>query len=705
VRDTPIVAAEDFDPAQILDTVEIAKPLKGRRYSKDHQTGKKIMYLDIVTSFDIETSKRKTGPNPSDYESWLYVWQWQFGDKVTVMGRTWAEFVAVLFQINEICEARKARLLCWVHNLSFEFQFLAGIWPFGEDDVFATDKRQVLYCKLNHVEMRCSYRLSGYALDTWGKTLSVDHAKLVGNLDYSITRYPWTELTPDEIAYCVHDVMCVVECVTVTMQSYGDTLYSIPYTATGYVRRRVKMAMRYWAPGAMQEMQNELYVYDRLRLAFRGGDTHANRYCVDSLLADVDSYDRSSSYPDVMCHCKYPMTKFREEDPTMKQLKHCVEHGRACLMKIGFKNIRLRDPLTGNPYLSLDRCQQFGYNKPVWNRDPQNRPILDDNGRIIEAAYCEIALTDLDFEIISRQYVWDAQIVHWLMSARYGYLPQPLIDVIISLYKDKTALKGVTGRELEYLHAKQEINACYGMMCQRIISTPIKFVDGEWKISEVNRLEEYNESIQKAFLNYAWAVWVTAWARYRLHQGIAIATAADPLDFVYADTDSVKCRCTHNPDFSEFNAARIADATRSGAWADDPKGNRHYMGVFEFEGRYDFFKTLGAKRYCSVNDDRLTITVAGVPKESGSDVLSKNGGIEQFSDSYIFKDTGKTTAVYNDTADYDIQVDGHKLHISRYVCIVDVDYSMDLRTDYSTLVAACKILLDELQNPDYNSKC
>lgn len=698
MQDTPIVSVQDVDIDTLLESVPIARVAKGHKYPKDHQTGEKIRYLNIITSFDIETSKRKVGFGPQDFESWMYIWQWQIGDKVTIIGRTWEEFVALVYMINDHCKKRDCRLLCWVHNLSFEFQFISGCWTFHPEDVFATDKRKPLYCKLDRIEMRCSARLSGYPLEAWGENLKVDHQKLVGNLDYTVIRYPWTQLTDTELAYCVHDVICVVECVTVMLESYGDSLYTIPYTATGYIRRRVRSAMRFWSTGAIRAMQSPLYVYDRLRQAFRGGDTHANRYAMDVLKADVLSYDRSSSYPDVMCHCKFPMTAFREEEPTMLAISECVEHGRAVLMKIGFTNIRLKDPLTGDPYLSLDKCRQRGFIPPRWNRDSYGNAITDDNGRILEAAYCEIAITDIDFEIIDDQYTWDEQIIYWVMSARYGFLPQPLIDVVIGLYRDKTALKGIAGQELRYLHSKQEVNSCYGMMCQHVISSPIVFDQGKWIIKDVDREEEYNKAIDKAFLCYAWAVWVTAWARFRLYQGIKIATADDQLNFVYADTDSVKCQ--GNPDFRKYNLERIKDAKSSGAWALDRDGEPHYMGVFEYEGKSDLFKTLGAKRYCTLKGDKLTITIAGVPKTTGSHELNMAGGIEQFTDDFVFSNSGKLTAFYNDDADYTREIDGHQLHITRYVALIDVEYRMNIKADYALLCQTCQELLDKQLHPD-----
>lgn len=588
MKDTPIIYAQDVIVSEILKDIGTAACKKGQKYPMDRRTHTRYRYLDILTSFDIETSSHQFGTELSDWESWMYIWQWQFGEVATVIGRTWEEFLTLVNSINDYLRSfdEDVRLMCHIHNLAFEFQFLSGIWHFEETDIFATDVRSPLYCLMGNIELRCSYRLSGYSLDHWAKELRADHQKLMGNLDYKVERYPWTGMTSEELQYCINDVICVVECVKIMLQSYGDTLYSLPYTSTGYIRRRVRKALRMWCADGVKEMQNDLLTYDRLRQAFRGGDTHANRYHVQKIIGDVYSYDRSSSYPDVICHCKFPMTKFREEKPTIETYQRLLDVGRAILLKVRFFNIHLKHDRTGDPYIPYAKCVEDGFLKPIHAEV--------DNGRILSADMCELAMTDIDFDIIQSQYTWDskASCILWMESARYGYLPRPLIDVVIQLYKAKTSLKGVAGSEITYAHSKGEINACYGMMVQRIIMNPVKYENDTWVLDQdFDRETAYKEEVEKAFINYAWGVWVTAHARYRLQEGIRLAESRNPdcyvSDFVYGDTDSVKS--TTELDFSKYNAKRIADAKSSGAFGIDAKGKTHYMGVFEYEGKYDFF--------------------------------------------------------------------------------------------------------------------
>lgn len=523
MEDTPIIPASEVNLSDILAGVQVQKVARGRKYPVDRRTGEKFYYLDLVTAFDIETSKEHYGPEKTDWRSWMYVWQWQIGEVCTIIGRTWDEFLVLVNEVTRILPDN-VRLMVYVHNLAFEFEFLAGIWDFGPGDVFATDVHAPLYALMGKLEFRCSYRLSNYSLDKWAKECRSDHQKLVGNLDYSMQRFPWTPLTDAEIAYCVHDVIVVVECVEIMLKTENDNLYSIPYTSTGYIRRRVRAAMRMWSPTAVPAICGDIETYDRLRSVFRGGNTHANRWYVDQLLGDVISYDRSSSYPDVIVHCKFPMTKFREEEPTFERLKKLIEGGRAVMMKISFINIRLADDQSGIPYLPLD-TDAIRKTKTV----RKSIGAEEDNGRLLSAAFYEIAVTDIDYDIICNQYVWDYCEIHWMMSSRYGYLPQPLTDILIDLYKKKTLLKGIEEDVVVYNHTKSQLNSAYGMMVQRVISNGIEFVNNQWTIRpDFDRTAEYAKSIERAFLAYQWGVWTAAWARFRLQEGVTIAESHHP---------------------------------------------------------------------------------------------------------------------------------------------------------------------------------
>ena len=676
MQDTPIVGIGDFD-YEAFKKVPIATSKKGRK-----KCGKK--YLAIITAFDIETSKIFIDGH---WHGYMYIWQWQIGSIATVIGRTWEEF-KFFYETLALCIPEDARMMVYVHNLSYEFQYLAGVLDINGDDVFATDLRKPLYFTNSRYEFRCSYRLSNQSLDAWSKELKVDHQKLSGDeFDYNETRYPWTELTADQLAYCVHDVLAVVECVEAQMARYGDTLYTIPYTSTGYVRREVRNAVRVLGPSYVKGQLNDLYVYDLLRKAFRGGDTHANPYEVRNIIPDVYSYDRSSSYPDVMIHCKFPMTKFRRDKASEEMIAKNIHMGRACLIRVYFTDIKIKDFCTC-PYISISKTDDV-------------RNEVSDNGRLLMADSVSMVITEIDLGVILDEYTFSSMKILELWSARYGYLPEPIRQVIIDLYKAKTSLKNVPGSEAQYAQSKALLNSVYGMMVQRPISAPVTFKNGIWDMDKhYDRLQAYTDAMEKAFLNYAWGVYVCAWARYRLREGIQ-STGYD--NFIYCDTDSVKTLSVDGHAMDSFNAKRIRDATKSGAYADDPEGRRHYMGVFEFEESYQLFRTLGAKRYVTQSGDKLKITIAGVDKEKGAEELKAMGGIEAFDDGVTFTHGGHVSAYFNDSIDAHIMIEpGKELHITRNVCLVETAYKLKLDPDYKKILEGLSVILDFQSDPDYN---
>ena len=645
-----------------------------KRKAGNQRTRKRIQYKDLITAFDIETTRLE------DIEqSIMYVWQWQFGDEYTVVGRTWEKFEAFQRKLKAVLE--DSVLVVFVHNLSYEFQFLRGIYPFTQDEVFAIKSRKVLKCNMwGSFEFRCSYIHSNMNLDTYTKKMGVKHKKLTGTFDYEKIRYPWTELTDEELAYCVHDVQGLVEAIEIEMEHDGDNLYTFPLTSTGYVRRDAKKAMSQVNYRFVKEQLPDYEIYKMLREAFRGGNTHANRYYTNYTLHNVHSADRSSSYPDVMCNCKFPISQFyRLGDIGYDEVVKMIgKRQKACLMRVAITGLHLTRIDWGCPYLSLSKCRHI-----------ENG--LEDNGRILSADYLETTVTDIDLKIILGEYSFTDIKFYDVATARYGYLPEPLIKTICKYYHCKTGLKNVTGQELLYTKSKNKLNSLYGMCAQDPVKQSILFENDDFveqHDDESKLLEAYNK---KAFLAYQWGVWVTAWARYRLEEGIQLAhgDVDDPNapQFVYCDTDSVKY--LGEIDLSKFNTERIKDSKRSGAYATDPQGITHYMGVYEKEHDMCEFRTMGAKKYVyrETPDDKLVCTIAGVSKSLGGKELEEHGGITAFHEGFTFDKAGGLEAVYNDNPEQCYIVrDGHQLKVTSNVVLRPSTYTLGLTADYKRLL-------------------
>lgn len=667
--DLEYIAPEQYVPG----TVAAIQRQKRPRGNPRTRYGK--YYKDVICTFDIETTRLE------DVEqSIMYVWMLHLHHHVTIVGRTWEQLNALWNQFSN--ELGNDNLLIFVHNLSYEFQFLRAIHHYSQDEVFAVDSRKVLKCTMTDkkIDFLCSYLHSNMSLAEYTKKMGVFHVKQSGEeFDYNKKRYPWTQLTEKEMYYALCDVVGQAEAIEAEMQLENDNFYTLPLTSTGYVRRDAKEAMRK-SSFQVKNILPSFDIYEMCREAFRGGDTHANRYYSGRILSNVKSADRSSSYPDVICNCKFPVTKFQlSTDCSAERLIELISvRKRAVLFRVAFSGVSLIDEFWGAPYLSRDKCRRIAGGKY-------------DNGRILSADYLETTLTDVDFTIILQQYKIDDICPIKIAYSRYGYLPNEIRDLNIEYYRRKTELKGVDGQEVFYMKSKNKLNSVYGMMAQDPVKQDILFINEQWDEGhedEQELLEAYNK---KAFLSYQWGVWVTAWARFRLQEGIRLAGD----NFVYCDTDSVKY--LGEIEWTAYNQERIEDSKRSGAYATDLQGVTHYMGVYEDDGHYNEFITLGSKKYAYNFEPggESHVTVSGVNKHKGGKELDKHGGLHAFKPGLVFAEAGGTESVYNDDPDTKkVEREGKPIFITPNVVIRDSIYTLGITAEYAALLDVSNLPID-----------
>ena len=688
--DPEILSPDQFPFARLKRAACQSRPAGNPRTRKSNRP----RFKDCICAFDIETTRV-----PDIEQSFMYIWQWAFWIPqqeqleplwCVVVGRTWEEYLWFTGMLQK-CLNAETKLCCWVHNLSFEFAFLRGIWRFAPDDVFAIQPRKILKACQGGIEFRCSYLHSNMSLDEYTSKMGVEHKKRT--YDYDKIRYPWTPMTDEEIAYCINDVVGLVEALRIEMAADNDSLYTVPITSTGYVRRDAKRAMREVSYNYVRSQLPEFPVYKLLREAFRGGDTHANRYFTGQIINDMHSADRSSSYPDIVCNCQFPVGPFFLAEGEMdyhELLELIVTRKKAVVCRCEIHNLRLRDPQWPAPYLSRDKCRNI-----LIGKDPEGSW---DNGRILRARYLETTITDIDLKIIAKEYTWDYIKFYDVMYARYGPLPDPLIRETIKYYRAKTSLKGVADQEIFYLKSKNKLNSIYGMMAQDPVKRSIVYTQ-DGKPDQYGYLNYYPEDASKtdqqllekhnhnAFLAYQWGCWVTAWARLRLREAIWVVIDQGG-EIIYWDTDSTKY--LGEVDWTAYNELRIRDSTRSGAWADDPKGTRHFMGVMELEHDILRFRTWGAKKYVheEIKNGEVVLicTTAGVAKKAGAEELLQAGGLEAYAPGFTFFAAGGLEAIYNDAADLWIEAEGHRLHITPNVSLRPGTYKMGLAGDYDRLL-------------------
>lgn len=635
----------------------------------------KQKYLNLACAFDIETTNINDPDRP-----YAFMYQWQFCiDDTVFMGRTWDEYIdfcAVLKEKLYLCDLR--RLVVYVHNLPFEFQFMRRF--FAWSDLFLKGARNPLKAVADGcIEYRDSYALSNMNLrkfceNTPDVVFMKNNAESYG---YSKIRTPETELTQEELSYCYCDVAGLCECIRHLMKE--DSLAQIPMTSTGYVRRDFRREYKKnKALGAiMRRTRLTPELYRICRAAFRGGDTHASSNYVGLLLNDIQSYDISSSYPAAMLLDKYPATAFSECDP-----KFWLEHNRmpryAALLYVEFENLEYIGT-AGMPYIAIAKCDRISQCR------------VNDNGRILRCGpdkdgspgYCAMWITDIDLYIIEHEYTWTGRRIGRLFISEYGPLPDEHKRQVMHYFRLKTQLKNVPGKEYEYIKAKNRLNAGYGMMVTDIAKRDWSYECGDYVPHPVNldeKLDAYYKN-KNSFLRYEQGIWVTANARRRLREMIWKVGA----DCVYCDTDSIKFRHDHSAEFEEYNRGIIERCEAAGYYADDPSGVRHYLGTWEDDGFYDEFKSLGAKRYIVRQNERYKTTIAGVDKKRGAAYFNKYG-IDAFENGTCIEDAGHIVAFYNDDAAHWIEVDGCRIRTGSNVALIDDKYTMGVTNEYWDII-------------------
>ena len=629
------------------------------------KSGKHKMYQRHPMTFDIETSKIPTDDD-GHYEAFMYIWQICIEGNV-VLGRRWEELQEFMKNVvNAYKLSEGERVVVYVHNLSFEFQFIQDYFKFV--DVFAMASRSILTAKTAHLEFRCSYKLSNMSLAKFiENTPNTLHYKGVDDLDYETVRTPDTELTEVEYGYCFNDVKGLYECVMELLKE--DNIATIPLTSTGYVRRDCRNAMNKNKNNRKMFLRSRLTLlqYKLLRECFRGGNTASDRYLTNLILKIVGSYDLSSSYPFQMIAREYPLGKWNYGIiPDIKTLEEY--NSRYCtIARYTFKNIRLREdkPI---PYIPQSKCLALGDDREIYN------------GRILHADFMTISMTNIDFDIVKEQYEYDEISVEEFHYSRKGLLPKELRDTIMYYFEKKSELKGDEEHYYEYMKSKNKLNSIYGMTVTNILNTEIEYHDGEYTEKKMTE-EEMEEALDKyyknhrSFLNYSWGVFVTAYARRELEDGLNIAG----LDTVYCDTDSVKFIGNHDREFEAYNERLNKECEEKGIRNyTEVNGKRFYMGIFDKEKGYDEFITLGAKKYAFLQNGRLGITVSGLSKKKGAEELEKKGGLRRFQRNEVFYNSGRTIAQYNSAEVHDITVNGCTFSTASNLAIVDTTYTLGI---------------------------
>lgn len=628
-------------------------------------------YISHLMTFDIETSTiEKTD---GTFEGFMYHWQVCI-DGYVCFGRSWKEFLTFLRKMNRALKNYNEmhKLVCYIHNFSYEFQFLYS-W-IKLTDVFAIDKRKPLKAisKDFNIEFRCSYLLSNMNLKKFiENTPNAHYFKGLGDLDYKKVFTPKSILTMSELGYCFNDVMGLYEAIIYLLKE--DTLITIPLTSTGYVRRECRKNMRKNKNNRKRFLDLKLddKLYQLCKDSFRGGNTASNRYKTNFINYDVSSYDMSSAYPYAMISGLYPITPFYEATITSLDMLDDYNNRYCTIAYYAFENVKLKKGIPF-PYIPYSKCIEFI--APSYEGRFKGKEYCY-NGRVLEADFIKIAMTNYDYQIFINQYDYDDENVRVedFYYSYKGFLPKELTNTVIEFFTLKSQLKGIDGKEYEYMKSKNKLNSLYGMIVTDIIRQENLFND-QWEKGENSTLEEYY-SKRNNFLTYQWGLFVTAICRTNLQKAIDKIG----LDCVYIDTDSVKYVGKHDDVFEQINQEMIDWCTQNDIINYVNVGNhKYFLGLYDKEKGYDEFVTLGAKKYAFKQSNKIGITVAGLNKKSGAKELKQKGGLSKFKIGTEFMDSGRKTVYYNDDKKHFLTVQGCKIENASNIALVDTPYTLGM---------------------------
>ena len=665
----------------ILNFIQLRRNKKTYKYAADFMV------------FDSETS------HIDDTCGWVYQWAIKLRG-LYVYGRKPSEFIELLKKISEHYKlSEERRILLYIHNASYDMQYFKHFFkrydPFMK--ITTTDTHAVLYVDMFGFRIYCSYRMTSLSLAKLSEVYAHKYVKAVGEIDYTTIRYQDSELEPKDWEYMFSDVASQYDGIRGYLTAMGYQ-YAIkaPMTSTGFVRENCRNASRQdenWR----KEFQNsalELEQYNLCRWAFMGGVCIVNYMIAGDTIRVCDLYklghaDFRSSYPTRQLLDPFPSGKpsWYGEVESMEELENLLNN-YCCVFELTLSEVHLNAGVTA-PYIPSSKC--IGLEQPVRM-----------NGKIVYAKKLTIAVTEIDYKWIRKQYHAEGVKISHMLIFKKGTIPDWMRSEIMSYFRGKCELQDTD--PVLYMRSKAWLNAIYGMTATALVrdeyetdddliyvhkklweeGTDIAKQEEIRQDADRKQLERYYRSFN-SFLPYQYALWTTAYARDALFTMIE-AVGYD--NFLYCDTDSVFYKSTPESEkrLEEYRQYCIKRAIEGGAYIGD-----QYLGEPTPEAPIRAFRGLHAKCYAveelnkKTGEYELHVTIAGIPKKStkwidGKPITITNaeelGSIDNLADGFVFRHNGGTRCTYIEQGIEIKDIRGHITELSSAAVISNIDKNL-----------------------------
>lgn len=678
---------EGREPIIAYSVDEVKLPML--TYKQLQRNHKIIKYATDYAVLDTETSHIDLTT------AWVYQWAVKI-KKTYIYGRTPEEFIDLLQKMGEHYKlSDKKRLILYIHNASYDLEYLKHyIRAYDPKANFlAIDPHTIIICDILGFRILCSYKLTNLSLAGLAKNYAKTYDKAVGEIDYNIVRYQDTELSIDsDWYYMFSDVAAQADGIAGYLETMGyKYAFEAPFTSTGFVRSNCRKASK-GDPDWRAEFTKsalDLEQYNLCRWAFMGGVCIASfLYSNHTIRSDkLRHRDFTSSYParQILDYAPTGAPSWYGEIDDREEFEDLLEE-YCCIFELTLYNCKIKKGVTA-PCIPSSKC--------IGLMNPSRL-----NGKIVSATRLTIAVTEIDYKWIKRQYTAENIKVDKMLTFKRGVMPEWLKSEIFTYFNNKCTLKGVN--DLLYGKSKNSLNSIYGMTATSIIRDEYEIdADGLFNQKtyddpeEANKkkLERYYKSFN-SFMPYQYACYTTAWARDALYTMIEATGDGDGTEndltevyknFLYCDTDSVFYIETeeNKSRMDEYTAHCIDRAKKAGAFVGDK-----YLGVPTDEPPLRAFRALHSKCYAmeelneKTGEYELQVVIAGIPKKStkwidGQAVTMSNaeelGNIDNLKDGFIFKHNGGARCVYNEQFPEVRNINGHITQISSSAVIDSID--------------------------------
>lgn len=624
---------------------------------------KGAIYCLEPVCLDIETSNNHA-EKPEDLRCWIVSIQVLFNGQYHFFRypEELVKWYEKLYKELKLYPSQKfkKKLITFIHNASYDLSYLIPYldqlpdFGYSNQGIIESPNKFLTYIR-GSLEFRCSYQLSGMSLAKWSKEMGIEHKKQVGLYDYDAVLYPDSKLDEDSQKYDLYDVLSMKECLDKQLSYHNDTLISIPYTSTGYIRRTLRRSCnkeKYYRNEYFFNNRLNPELYDYMLKSYAGGMTHNNRYYRDMVIRINKTYnyingikirvknighrDFKSHYPTQMTCYTFPLGVpqliYKSDMGFPMSIEEILGFYPqfSSMSVIRFYKAKLKDRKISMPFMQFSKCYESEFDFK-----------LLDNGRILNAEGEWVMYVDnLTLQILSEQYDLDYEVIEV-----YRMLNKPLPDCIIRVidkyFKGKSDKKNLVHEltekfgkldpqtieaEFELMQDKKGLNSIYGCTATNPLREQYELDEnfGFVLTQSYKELESIEEGLtqyykgRNNFLAYQVGVWVTARARYELYEYIK---AIGYEKCLYCDTDSIFY--IKDKETEKAIEALNAEKRKTAHFVTLDNGKREYYDEFTAEPDCKAFKGLHSKCYGVVTSKGLELTIAGVPARTLIDINEK----------------------------------------------------------------------------------